>query len=196
MKRIVLFLLFLVCALEVFAQNFRNNDEKKISVILPYEILINENKKLIIRESGLIEFGNNVFIYKKEKIEYPDVKVLITFSAKDNLFGINILETVSDGAVISYVLIFNIETEKEIQIPFNEKGRYFSFWGFFHIGNCFIITSAERASGYNSITGELLWTQTYRLNGSSIVKNKDHLIINDIDGNKYRIYGDGRKMKI
>jgi len=197
MKRIALFLCFFVCALEVFAQFVRNTDQNQISVNLPYEKTINESKKLIIKENGMIEFGNNVFIYNKDGLQYHDIKVLITFSGKDNLFGVNILETVSDGAVIDYTLIFNIETQEEIQIPLYEKGRYFGLWGFFDIGNCFILTSGKKAYGYNSITGELLWIQEYRLkNGSSIVNNKEYLLIDDIDGNKYKIYGDGRKIKI
>jgi hypothetical protein len=164
---------------------------KEEIVSLPHEILIKENFKLIIQVNGTIKFGDNLIVYKDDgenKLLLDEVFIR-TFS-KSNLFGINIMEDVG-GAFAGYTLIFNIATNEEIQF---EKEGLFGFWGFFSIENIFILTFAEKAFAFDDSTGELLWTQTYRQrDGRRIIFNDNHLVIDDMDGNRYKIFGDGRK---
>jgi hypothetical protein len=189
MKKIVLFLLIIGCVSDAFTQT-----EKKV-VSLPSEILLNGNEKLIIRENGTIVFGEKIFIYKKRGMEYPiKYEALITTYAKNNLYGINILEETEYGGYISYTIIIDLKTKQKVPC---EKDEYFRFWDFFSLQNCFILASAEKAYAYDDITGELLWIQIYRQkDGRRIIVNNDHFIIDDVDGNRYKIFKDGEKIKI
>jgi hypothetical protein len=188
MKRIFLFLLIIGCVSNAFTQT-----EKRV-VLLPFEILLNEKEKLIIRENGIVEFDEKFFVYKRNGEEYPINESLLTIYTKNNLYGINILEETSRGGFISYTIIINIKTKKEITY---EKDEYYRFWDFFSIQNCFILASAEKAYAFNDETGELLWTQIYgQKDGRKIIVYNDHFTIDDRDGNKYKIYGDGRKVKL
>jgi outer membrane protein assembly factor BamB len=193
MKRIALFLLLIACTSKAFTQTKEN------VVSLPFELVLNENENeneiLMIMANGIIEFGGNFFVYKENGDEYPiKYEVLITTYTKNNLYGINILEETEYGGNIEHTIIFDIKTKQEILY---EKDEYFRFWDFFSIGNCFILASAENAYAFNDSTGELLWTQTYsQRDGKGIIINKDHFITEDSNGNKYRIYGDGQKIKL
>jgi hypothetical protein len=189
MKKTLIFLLIINCVSNIFTQTI----EKKI-VVLPFEIVINEYEKIVIKENGFIEFDNKEFLYNEYGMEDPIHEALVTIFIKNNLCGINILEQTNSGGVIDHTFIINTKTKKEISY---EKSNDSSFWGFFSINNNFILTYGVKAYVFNDLTGELLWTQTYKQrNGKTIIYNGDYLIIDDIDGNKYRIYGDGRKLKL
>ena len=176
------------CTSNAFAQI---NEQKVVS--LPFEMLIDEEEKLLIKENGFIRFCNEDFMYKKNGTEYPIHEARITLYSKNNLYGVNILEDVG-GAFTSYTLVINIKTKKEIPYA---KDINFRFWDFLSIENCFILASAEKAYAYNDLTGELLWTQTYRQkDGRKIILNGDHFIIDDVDGNRYGIYINGQKIKL
>jgi outer membrane protein assembly factor BamB len=175
-------------ASKVFAQKIEDT-----VFSLPFEITVIGSGKLRIKENGLIEFGDKVFIYKENGSRHPIHEAMITIYRKNNLCGVNVLEEVSDGAYISYTLIIDIKIPKEVSY---EKDPDFSFWDFFSIKKCFILVSNRKAYAFNDSTGELLWIQPYRQKaGRKIIVNEDHFIIDDIDGNKYRIYEDGRKIK-
>jgi outer membrane protein assembly factor BamB len=98
------------------------------------------------------------------------------------------------GGITSYTIIINLSTQEEISFDIDKN---FWFWDFFSIENNFILASFEKAYSFNDMSGELLWTQEYKQQygkGHPVV-NHDHFIINDFDGNIYRIYADGRKVK-
>jgi len=167
----------------------QNPQQVQRDVFLPYEVAINETASLVIRENGTIEFGNNVFVYVERYISYPEIT--LTTHRGNNVYGINILEQVG-CAVIWHTLLFNVATMEKI--PF-EKHRDFIFGGFFAMGSNFILTSREKAWAFDDSTGGLLWTQTFtQRSGRRITANADHLLINDANGNKYQIFGDGRKI--
>jgi hypothetical protein len=160
-------------------------------VFFPYEMVINDNVKFIFRENGTILFGDKVFVFKNDGERSPIHESLITRYSKNNLLGLNIMEQTYFGGIISYTHIFNIAIKEEISF---DKDEYFRFWNFFTIENNFILVSAEKAYAFNSLTGELLWTQTYKQrDGIRITPSDDHFIIEDVDGNIYKIFGDGRK---
>jgi hypothetical protein len=189
MKKAVLFLLIIGCVSNVFTQT----EEEVVS--LPFEILLNRNEKLIIRENGIIEFGGNFFVYKENGEKYPiKYEALITTYIKNNLYGINILEETEYGGYIDHTIVIDIKTKQEV--PY-EKDEYFRFWDFISMQNCFVLVSAEKAYAYDDITGELMWTQIYRQkDGRRIIVNDDHFIIDDVDGNRYKIFKNGEKVKI
>ncbi|MDR2313916.1 MAG: hypothetical protein LBE02_05215 [Spirochaetaceae bacterium] len=189
MKQPMFFLMITACISNAFTQA----SETKI-VQLPYEIILNENEKLIIRENGIIEFCKKFFVYKKRGMEYPIYESLLTVNRKNNLCGINIMEEMNDGAYASYTLIINIKTKQDV--PY-EKDGFFRFRDFFSIKNYFILVFAEKAYAFDDSNGELLWMQTYKQkDGRRIIINEDHFIIDDMDGNRYKIYGNGRKIKL
>jgi len=183
---LILSCIYISCTLKAFTQTA----EHKI-VSLPFEITVTEKEKLLLKENGIIEFANKTFVYKEDGEKYPiRYNALITIYCKNNLCGLNIMEETGT----SYTIIINIKAKKEI--PY-EKDPYFRFWDFFAIENYFILTSAEKAFAFNDSTGELLWTQTYQQrDGRKIIANKDHFIIDDVDGNRYRINKDGNKIKL
>lgn len=188
MNRTVLVLLIIGCASYAFTQT-----EKKV-VSLPHEILLNGNEKLTIKENGIIEFGNTFFVYKEAGERYPVKEALLTTYTKNNLYGIDILEETNSGGFIGYTIIINIKTKQEVLY---EKNEFFRFWDFFSLQNCFILAFAEGAYAFDDSTGELLWTQIYKQkDGKKIIVNSDHFIIDDIDGNRYRLYRNGRKIKL
>jgi hypothetical protein len=164
-------------------------------VALPFEVSIKGSEVLMIKKEGIIEFGNKVFVFKEDGTKYPiHYKVLLSVYCRNNLLGVSVTEEVGDGAFVGYTLIINIETKKEI--PF-EKDAFFRFWDFFSIKNYFILVFAEKAYAFNDLTGKLQWVQTYRQkDGRKIIPYKDHFIINDVDGNNYKIFKNGKKIRL
>jgi hypothetical protein len=194
-KRVVFLLLFIICNSKAFTQIAETRIAWHKSVLLPFEASIEGNEVLIIKKEGIIEFGNKVFVFKKDGVKYPiQNKADISVYGKNNLLGVNVTELIVDGFLVLYTFIINIETQKEI---FYEKVPRFLFWDFFSIKNYFIVVSDEKAYAFNDSTGELIWTQTYRQkNGQRIMYYEDHFIINDKDGNNYKILEDGKKIKL
>jgi len=164
---------------------------------LPVDMTINENINIIVRKNGLVEIDGKLFVYKTvdERQSFED-DISLTLYKKNNLLGMNIGIQYFTGGTAPYTLVINIETMEELQFE-KYPDILTLFRDFISIDNIFIIALCVVAYAYDDSTGELLWMQAYnqRLDRRIIV-NADHFIIDDIDGNKYRIYSDGRKEKI
>lgn len=176
----------------------RERERNEIVVLIPHEMVINENIKLTIKDDGLISFNDNVFVYSENSNEALTrwYGISLRWYARNNLIGIDITEQHS-GGVASYVLVYNTETQELLVNQDNyisELGQSSSLWDFFTIGNNFIVAFGIKAFSYDNTTGELLWTQTYNMrSGRRIIIYNDSFVIDDRNGNRYRIYGDGRK---
>jgi len=213
MKRnvLVLFFVFFIiisCDRKISPQEIVRNENslilesktKEIVVSIPYKMTINERILFSIRDNGIVEIDDNVYVYSEySNGTVRENDVLFRLYDKNNLFGINILEQFFDGGVLGYTLLYNAETKELFMNQrdhINDLGQDTIFWDFFSIGNHFIVAFGAKAYAYNDFTGELLWTQVYyQKDGTRIIIYDDSFVINDKDGNKYRIYGDGRKEK-
>jgi len=195
------------------------------SVFLPHEFAVKNGAPFITKEDGTIEFGGNVFVYKIVDERDPfENEVYLTTHKKNNLLGVDILVQYYTGGTRSYTHLFNTATKQEISIPF-DVNTHVDFWGFFAIddrliavfaervfahddstgeilrdefGSLFVLTSTEKAYAFDSATGELLWTQTFNLmrSGRGIIADfDDRLIFDDANGHRYRLFGDGRKVR-
>jgi len=191
MRRIACFLLVFASLSKAFSQTAIKSE----IVSLPFEIIIKKNEKLLIKENGIIEFNNKEFVYKKAGAENPlrRNEAMVTIYNKNNLCGVDIIEEVWNGDdIVSnlYTQIINTKTLTEVILPRDP----FCLINFFSIENCFVAAFAGEAYGFDDSTGDLLWTQTYdEIFDMRIIIDKDHFIIHDDNGNRYKIYSDGKK---
>ena len=176
----------------------RNSETQRKIVSLPFEMEINENNILSIKDNGIIEFNGKEFKFSEDSnatVRQNDIE--IRFYGRNSLFGIRISEQLFCGGVRGFIFVYNTETHELLinQIEhLNEQGRGVTLWDFFNIKNNFIVVFSTKAYAFDDLTGELLWTQTYwQASGRRIVIYDDFFLIDDRDGNRYKIFGDGRK---
>ncbi|MCL2720178.1 MAG: hypothetical protein FWD47_02430 [Treponema sp.] len=181
---------------EIIKENInpRRRETKYFSDSLPFELTIIEDTDLKINKNGTFEFGNNIFSFMDVSEDHPfsdDIGLFIYH--KNNLLGICISIQYLSGGSVGYVHVININTKEDI--TFEKYPDVLNrLREFFYIDNIFITAFDERAYAFDDYTGELLWTQRYNLkDGKRVIMYDDHFIIDDEDGYKYKIYGDGRK---
>jgi len=178
----------------IFHNNvIQESSRQRYYVTLPFEITIIDDIKLIVYNNGTFDLGSKKFTYMEiyEDLPFED-DVVVSIYHENNLLGVNISIQYLTGGNVLYTHVINIETLEDI--PFKDQGLFILLKDFFSIDNIFIAAFNKRAYGFDDNTGDLLWTQTYNLqDGEIVIINDDHFVIDDKDGNKYRIYGDGRK---
>jgi len=167
--------------------------------VIPYEMMINERVKFLIKDNGIVEIDDNVYVYSEYSngtVRTNDV--LLRYYGENNIFGIYIVEQNFSGGTVGFTIIYNAETQELLMNQSNYKDELqpVHLYDFFSIRNHFIVAFDIKAHAYDDLTGELLWTQVYNQKmGKSFILYNDHFVVDDEDGNKYRIYGDGRKEK-
>ena len=175
----------------------QKSETQKRNVPIPCEIPINNIDKVIIRDGGIIEYFDKVILYNEfSNDSYRENNILLRTYEKNNLLGINFIEQHFTGGVVGYTLVINKNTKKEV-IFINDGDILDMLYDYTSIDNKFILVYTERAYAFDNSTGELLWTQTFHLGGKKrLIFYNDYFIIDDEDGNRYRIHGDGRKEKV
>ena len=161
------------------------------SVLLPYKTMAG-GIPLVIKADGTIEFGSNEFKYMTVQEEDPfSNEILLITYRKNNLLGMSILIQYYDTGVAEFACVFNTATGEKVS---RDTSVFYSFWNLLALDDLLILASDREAYAFDSFTGELMWTQTYTQKESDpITGNDGYLIITDVDGNIYKIFGDGRK---
>ena len=180
-------------------QKQQQYNELGIVVPLPYQMMVNKTENLTIQENGIIDFDNKVIFYKNIDFEGPcENEVLLKIHEKNNLLGMNIQEQYFTGGIVGYTLIINLETKEIImnQRDFvDNENNWVSLWDIFSIENALILYFGIMANAYDTFTGNILWTQTYKRKSglNKTIVYLAYYIIDDVDGKQYKIYIDGKK---
>jgi len=195
---------------EIIQQQRQHYNELGEVVSFTFERTIDYNVNIKIHKNGILELNNveyiwNNYVYNNlyDNSHFED-DFLLHIQRKNNLLGLRILLQYFSGGTASYTLLINIETKEEIlnqrSGDLDEYGNMVSLWNIFPVGNILILFFADMdgsgtAFSYDSFSGEILWRQIYsRQKGlNRTIIYEDHFIIHDVNGNRYKIFIDGRK---
>ena len=192
---------------EIIQQERQQYNELGEVVSFTFERIIDYNVNIKIHKNGILELNNVEYIWNNnvhsnvyDNNHFED-DFLLHIHRKNNLLGLDILLQYFSGGTASYTLLINIETKEEIlnqRSHVDEYDNWVSLWDMFPVGDILVLYffgGSGTAFAYDSISGGVLWTQTYNrqkgLNRTIIYE--DHFIVNDINSNRYRIFIDGRK---